>query len=774
MSQPSHPDHAQPSDKRSASIDLGTMTKQGRSLSGYERHCCFLNLTGTSTAKGRFANISAVSGLDLDDDGRGLLLVDWDHDGDQDIWISNRNAPRIRFMRNDISTGNHFLAVRLIGNGTTTNRDAIGARVEVALGTPKAIGTATRSNVIFASQVRPATTVAPPLIKTLQTGEGFLSQNSKWLHFGLGQADQIIKLTVHWPGGQTEEFVSLQPNQHYELVQGTGASQLWETQRPTTPLQSKLPAHPSPANRARAPLMTLMPMPKLAHKTFDDVEQTLTFGNGKPVLVNLWASWCAPCIQELKEFTTHEKELREANITVVALTVDGLGTDQTDPAIAQELIDQLGFSFSAGRATPDLINTLQQIHDLHIPLQQPLPIPSSFLIDADGKLSVIYKGPVTTEDLLTDLHYSKHNRDQRLNQTTGLSGRAIQHPRIHHLMDRDDAQLLYQAARLVTQVGDLDTAKRTYEEIIQLAPDFAQAHSKLGIICLRLNETESAEKHLHSALRLEPTLAAALYNLGSIKARTARPADAEQYYRRAIEVHPNFTEAHFNLAIVLFNQRNFSTAKVHLNKAHQLTPNNPQIIYNRGLVNAALGEHEMAMGDYSLMIQQHPNHAEAYINRANSSLMIHNYELALSDCSQAIKLRPQEAHAYYNRGKIYQLRGETRKALDDYFKVLELHPNHMIAHNNVAWMLATSAKENIRNGEKAIASAQRACSAMKSERYDFWDTLAAAYAENRDFKNAIAWQAKAIQLAPEHAKSELTARLKLYQRKTPYRETGSN
>ncbi len=90
---------------------------------------------GSSTsAGGRFANISAVSGLDFPDDGRAVALVDWDHDGDLDMWLSNRNAPRLRLMRNDTPTGNHYLALRLVGNGTTTNRDAIGARVEVVLG----------------------------------------------------------------------------------------------------------------------------------------------------------------------------------------------------------------------------------------------------------------------------------------------------------------------------------------------------------------------------------------------------------------------------------------------------------------------------------------------------------------------------------------------------------------------------------------------------------------------------------------------------------------
>ena len=100
---------------------------EGRSWSGRERNCSFLNIGG-----GRFANVSFVSGLDFLDDGRALAAVDWDFDGDLDLWLANRTAPQIRFMRNDTPSDNHFLALRLTGR--RCNRDAIGARVELFVG----------------------------------------------------------------------------------------------------------------------------------------------------------------------------------------------------------------------------------------------------------------------------------------------------------------------------------------------------------------------------------------------------------------------------------------------------------------------------------------------------------------------------------------------------------------------------------------------------------------------------------------------------------------
>jgi len=130
---------------------LYRLQAQGKSHSGHERNCVFLNTGGA-----RFANISAASGLDFDDDGRGVAYVDWDQDGDLDLWVFNRTAPQIRFFKNDTPRDGRFLAVRL--EGTNGNRDGIGARVQLHLEGPSGPFTLTR---------------------TLYAGRGFVSQSSQ-------------------------------------------------------------------------------------------------------------------------------------------------------------------------------------------------------------------------------------------------------------------------------------------------------------------------------------------------------------------------------------------------------------------------------------------------------------------------------------------------------------------------------------------------------------------------------------------------------------------
>ena len=218
------------------------MVRQGRSWSGRERHCTFLN-----TADSTFANISAASGLDLPEDGRGLAVVDWDQDGDLDLWFTNRTAPRLRLMVNrtyeptdEVRDG--FVALRL--RGTTSNRDGIGARVEVHLRNPS----------------------EGPLTATLQAGDGFLSQSSKWLHFGLGREQYVESVKVHWPVGEMEVFGRILRGGRYLLVQGSGQATQWDgPQRSVTLSTSKqIPLNMTDAAHVLLPVR--LPLPALPYR----------------------------------------------------------------------------------------------------------------------------------------------------------------------------------------------------------------------------------------------------------------------------------------------------------------------------------------------------------------------------------------------------------------------------------------------------------------------------------------------------------------------------
>ena len=142
-----------------------------RTWSGYQKKKLLRNLGGQA-----FRDLAAAAGVGNDKDGRGIGMADFDGDGRLDLLQTNANQLPL-FYRNVAPAAGHWLQLRL--QGTRSNRDAIGARVVVK--------TATRS-----------------LLRLLDGGNGYSSQSSARVHFGLGAEDAVTSVTVHWPSGQTQ------------------------------------------------------------------------------------------------------------------------------------------------------------------------------------------------------------------------------------------------------------------------------------------------------------------------------------------------------------------------------------------------------------------------------------------------------------------------------------------------------------------------------------------------------------------------------------------
>ena len=444
-------------------------------------------------AEGRFANISAVSGLDYPDDGRAVALVDWDHDGHLDMWISNRNAPRLRLMRNEVPRGNHFLAMRLEGNGKNTSRDAIGARVEVVLGDSSG---------------------HPPLIKTLRAGEGFLAQSSKWLHFGLGAADVVDKVTVHWPGGDIEQFTGFDVDHRYRLIQGSGTARDITLPARETRLVRSTQKVPPVSQVARIRMVELPTMPNLRYMGFDGRQRDLPTRTGHLLLVNLWAVWCGPCLAELSEFSHRYDEVRAKGIEIFALSVDGLDADPSARAKAARWASDRKFPFPVGLATPQLTTDFQDLHDFLIQRQRQLPLPSSFLIDRQGRLAAIYKGPVSIDELLEDVAHSEGNRLERFARSAPIAGQPIRHPQVERTAVNEAVFRRHLLAEYLQQSGRSDEAAIQYADVLKFRPDSFMAHTNLGVALQKQGKIAEAIEHYHRALRIEPDHAGAHYNLG--------------------------------------------------------------------------------------------------------------------------------------------------------------------------------------------------------------------------------------------------------------------
>jgi thiol-disulfide isomerase/thioredoxin len=473
------------SDFRKSLTELDQLIDRGVGLSGHERNCAFINVPGEGGTR-RFATASAALGLDFKDDARSPALVDWDRDGDLDLWIANRTAPMLRFVRNNGQKSRHWLALRL--RGTTSNRDGIGSRVDVRLANQQL------------------------LTQTLKAGEGYLAQSSKWLHFGLDVAEGIEEVRVHWSGGMAESFTACEIDGRYHLIQGQGKAQ--RTDRSSVTLANaptKQMAEAAPTVQSLTP--SRWPLPRLPYTTFDGKPGFVAEGaNNQLTLVNLWATWCIPCQAELRGFTQNAKQYQQAGIKILALSVDGLsiGEDSTTtPAQGspQAFYQKLKAPFDAGMASPELIRRLELTYARLFGPRWPLPVPTSVLLDKNGAILAFYKGAVPTTTILADAAQKDLQTDTRHDASLPFPGTWMFRPKplspLHLALDLMEHEYLDDAIELAQRSHSSYSTHEEYPKLLIW----------MGDKLIKQERAPEALQHYQAALALDDNNTTVLNNI---------------------------------------------------------------------------------------------------------------------------------------------------------------------------------------------------------------------------------------------------------------------
>ncbi len=149
-----------------------------------------------NTGKGDFVDVSEQSGeyFSVRMVGRGAAFGDYDNDGDTDIFVVNLNQEGV-LLRNEGGNEHNWLTVKTVG--VTSNRDGIGARVEVVTGS--------RSQM---NEVR--------------AGSSYLSGHDLRLIFGLGTETKAMTVKISWPSGVVQTLTDVEANQLLLITEEVG------------------------------------------------------------------------------------------------------------------------------------------------------------------------------------------------------------------------------------------------------------------------------------------------------------------------------------------------------------------------------------------------------------------------------------------------------------------------------------------------------------------------------------------------------------------------
>jgi protein O-mannosyl-transferase len=230
-----------------------------------------------------------------------------------------------------------------------------------------------------------------------------------------------------------------------------------------------------------------------------------------------------------------------------------------------------------------------------------------------------------------------------------------------------------------------------------------------------------------------------------------------------------------------------------------------------GIIAAKKSDLSAAAGYFSQALRSDPDNAAAHSNMAQALAMLGRLSDAETECLAALKLEGPDATVLKRLASIQQQEGrfpeaivnlriailfdskwqpdlparmqlatlfhqagDARQAIGLFQQIISLQPRHAEALNNLAWLLATAADENLRDGAQAVRYAEQACLLTKYKEPFNISTLAAAYAEAGRFSEAVNTAETALQMQIQSGQMRFAAinqqLLALYRAGQPFHE----
>ena len=265
----------------------------------------------------------------------------------------------------------------------------------------------------------------------------------------------------------------------------------------------------------------------------------------------------------------------------------------------------------------------------------------------------------------------------------------------------------------IVQVGLQGHADR-YTYLPQIGLDIALVWLiwDLTKSCLsRRSDFAKAERQQKIILSAVSALVVGTLSILSWK-QTAHWRDTETLWRHTLAVTPDSDVAHAGLGGILFV---------------------------RGQINESIDHYESAL-------RLRDGNAAAHFGLGRALAAEQKTDAAIFHFRKALDIQPDYIAASNDLGVLFASKGEVKEAIAAWGRSLSFDPDNADAANNIAWMRATAAEPELRDGREALELAQGALR-IGGENAVVLRTLAAAQAENGQFAEAIATCQRGEELA---------------------------
>jgi tetratricopeptide (TPR) repeat protein/2-polyprenyl-3-methyl-5-hydroxy-6-metoxy-1,4-benzoquinol methylase len=167
------------------------------------------------------------------------------------------------------------------------------------------------------------------------------------------------------------------------------------------------------------------------------------------------------------------------------------------------------------------------------------------------------------------------------------------------IKDYPNTPLLYNiSGACYKAIDQLDAAVKCYEQALAIKPDYAEAHSNLGVTLQELGQLDATVKSYKQALAIKPNYAEAHYNLGVTLQELGQLDAAVKSYEQALAIKPDLAEAHYNLGNTLKELGQLDAAVKRYEQALAIKPDYAEAHSNLGITLQELGQLDAAVKSY--------------------------------------------------------------------------------------------------------------------------------------------------------------------------------
>jgi Flp pilus assembly protein TadD len=461
--------------------------------------------------------------------------------------------------------------------------------------------------------------------KMLQAGSGFLSQHGKEVFFGLGAAHGPVDATIHWPSGLVQQIRGLPLNNRIWIDEGAAPYRMEPFRAPPSLAPVSPQQDESLPTKVQTWLLSPVPAPAFPASTI----------RGKPALLHFPAPGAPDTLP--------------ANWSVTGVQLLTVPVDEAN----------------------DLAATYNIVYRYLFDRHRDLPLPASFLIDANGDIVKIYQGPVTPAQVSEDVLSIPRTKAERLAKALPFPG---------HTTTYEFGRNSLALASAFFERGYFDQAETAFRVALRDDPDSAEACYGLGSVYLKQEKISEARESFERAVKLTAgypdTVPNVWNNLGLLSTREGRMDQAIAHFQEALRVSPDYWIALENLGNAYRLQKRWDDARITLQRALAARPRDSEANYNLAMVFAQTDDPARAFDYLQKALQLRPTYPEALNNLGVLYLRTHRRDQAVTKFEECIRVAPGFDQSYLNLARVYTLEGSPAKARAVLLRLMQLHPGH--------------------------------------------------------------------------------------------------